>query len=244
MHQEPERATMSTLSDLLDIPHFSTSTGSTVRRDFLEAVAVALGARPVDLTDKTKDGVLAMAWELARQEPAPDHAFSAGGTVKNTTLQAIIEGVIENGLSPVLDEEPQPGGFHDLKDDRKRQVAERAVRQGQSMFRAAVLKAYESRCAVTGTDQPAVLEAAHIARYMGPGSHHVSNGLCLRSDIHGLFDRRMLAIHEDDYTVLLAPAVLASTYRDLQGVKIALPRVIGLRPDREALARHREDCLL
>jgi len=34
---------MATISDLLGIPHFTTARGSTVRRDFLEAVGVALG---------------------------------------------------------------------------------------------------------------------------------------------------------------------------------------------------------
>lgn len=241
MHQEPERATMSTLSDLLGIPHFTTSTGSTVRRDFLEAVATALGARPSDLAGLDKDGVLALAWELARREPAPAEAFSRGGTVKNSTLQAIIDGVAEHGLGPALTQETAPGGFHDLEDERRRRVAEQAVREGQNGFRDAVLAAYQGRCAVTGTDLPAALEAAHIAPYRGRASHEVSNALCLRADIHGLFDRHMLAVHEDDYTVLLAPAVLASSYADLQGRRLLLPRVLGLHPDREALARHREE---
>jgi len=241
MHQEPERAAMSTLSDLLDIPHFTTSTGSTVRRDFLEAVALALGARPSDLADRDKDGVLALAWELARGESAPSEAFSRGGTVKNITLRGIIDGVIENSLVPALAEESDLASFHDVEDERRRRVAERAVRDGQDDFREAVLNAYSGRCAVTGTDLPAALQAAHIAPYMGQASHEVRNGLCLRADIHGLFDRHMLAIREDDYTVLLAPAVLASTYKDLQGHQLTLPIVLGLRPDREALARHREE---
>lgn len=241
MHQEPERATMSTLSDLLGIPHFTTSTGSTVRRDFLEAVALALGAQPTDLAVRGKDEVLALVWELACREPAPEYAFSNGGTVKNTTLQAIIDGVIEHGLGPMLDEEPGPGGFHDLEDERRRRVAESAVRDGQDDFREAVLTAYRGSCAVTGTNLPASLQAAHIAPYMGQGSHDVRNALCLRADVHLLFDRHMLAIREDDYTVLLAPAVLASTYADLQGRRLVVPKVVNLQPDREALARHREE---
>ncbi|WP_155378796.1 hypothetical protein [Cellulomonas sp. JZ18] len=42
----PERALMAVLSDLLGIPHFTTSRGSTVRSDFLKAVLVALGESP------------------------------------------------------------------------------------------------------------------------------------------------------------------------------------------------------
>ena len=69
----------------------------------------------------------------------------------------------------------------------------------------------------------------------------VRNALCLRADVHLLFDRHMLAIREDNYTVLLAPAALASTYADLQGRRLILPMVVNLQPDREALARHREE---
>ena len=239
MHQEPERATMSTLSDLLGIPHFTTSRGSTVRRDFLEAVVCALGAHPSDLTGRDKDGILALAWELSRHEPAPPEAFSRGGTVKNTTLQAIINGIIYNGLSPVLDEAPATGKFHEIDDERRRMVAARAVRDGQNRFREKVLKAYGDQCTVTGTDLPAALQAAHIAPYLGRASHAVSNGLCLRADIHQLFDRHMLAINEENYTVLLSPAVLASAYAELEGVRIHLPRERRLWPDRDALANHR-----
>ena len=38
----PERQLMAVISDLLGIPHFTTSNGSTVRADFLQAVAARL----------------------------------------------------------------------------------------------------------------------------------------------------------------------------------------------------------
>lgn len=250
MHNDPERAAMSTLSDLLGIPHFTTSSGGTVRRDFIKAVARALGATDVDFIHapesarpgrpKNKDEVLALAWELARREPFPAERVSVGETITNDHLEAIIEGVMHYGLGPVLDPE-QPSGFHDLEDERRRQVAEQTVRDGQQFFRLAVLEAYGNQCAITETNLPAALQAAHIAPYMGAASNSVSNGLCLRADIHAMFDRHMLAIHEDSLAVLLSPAVLASTYRHLGGVRLHVPRKTIYRPDREALARHREE---
>lgn len=250
MYNDPERAAMSTLSDLLGIAHFTTSRGGTVRRDFIEAVARALGATDADFVRgpdsprpglaKNKDEVLAVAWELARREPFPTERLSVGGTITNDHLEAIIEGVMRYGLGPALDPE-QPAGFHDLGDERRQQVAERTVRDGQQRFRLAVLEAYDNQCAITETNLPAALQAAHIAPYMGPASNRISNGLCLRADIHAIFDRHMLAIHEDSLTVLLSPAVLASTYRHLEGMRLHVPRKVADRPDREALARHREE---
>lgn len=244
---------MSTLSDMLGIGHFTISSGGTVRREFIEAVARALGAQDEDFLRspdhrlmpgrlrKNKDEVLALAWELARGERMPANTLSSGETITDEHLEAIIEGVAANGLGPLLDDSPGAvrGAFHDLEDERRRRVAVQAVRDGQWAFRDAVFDAYEGRCAVTGADLPAGLQAAHLAPYMGPASNEVSNGICLRADIHAMFDRHLLAIHEDDYTVLLAPAVLASTYADLEGATIYVPRRHRYRPDRAALQHHR-----
>lgn len=250
IHNEPERAAMSTLSDLLGIPHFTTSTGSTVRRDFLDSVARALGATDRDFLRspsdtrrgrrKNKDEVLALAWELARRENMPDDLFVDGETVTNEHLQGIIEGVIAYRLGPASDEDPSPGGFHDLEDERRRRVALQAVRDGQSGFRNAVLEAYDNQCAVTSTDLPAALQAAHIAPYRGRRSHEISNALSLRADIHALFDRHMLAIDESDLRVVLSPAARATSYAKYEGVKIAVPRRRRDYPNRDALAHHRQ----
>lgn len=242
MHDDPERAAMSTLSDLLGISHFTTSSGGTVRRDFIEAVGFALGADEAELAPTTKDGVTAIAWELARGEDVPPGILSKGGTITNPALEGIIEGIIENGLSLAQagdESDDAHDGFHDLEDERRRRVAGQAVRQGQNGFRNAVLEAYDNTCAVTGMDLPAALQAAHIAPYRGLQSHAVSNGLCLRSDIHALFDRHMLAINEEDLTVLLTSAVKASAYAGLDGIEIMVPHKRVDRPDREALERHR-----
>jgi hypothetical protein len=68
-----------------------------------------------------------------------------------------------------------------------------ASREGQDAFRALMLRAY-GRCAVTGSTVEAALEVAHIIPYVDPRSNLISNGLCLRADIHRLYDRDMLRI--------------------------------------------------
>ncbi|OLT50296.1 hypothetical protein BJF89_10300 [Corynebacterium sp. CNJ-954] len=240
---------MSTLSDLLGIEHFTTSRGGTVRKDFITAVARSLGASDADFfrgsesgrpgTSKNKDEVLALAWELARKEPFPTEQLVEGMTITNDHIEAIVEGVMEFGLGPALDPE-QTTGFHDLEDERRRRVAKQTVREGQSRFRNAVLDAYGNKCAITKTNLPVALQAAHIAPYKGRDSNRVSNGLCLRSDIHAMFDRHMLAIHEDSFAVLLSPAVRATTYHQLEGAKLHVPSRECNHPDRRALAHHRE----
>lgn len=254
MHDEPERAAMSMLSDLLGIPHFTTSSGSTVRGDFLVAVARALGATDQDFLrapsdarrgkKKNKDEVLALAWELARREPMPEALFVDGETVTNEHLEGIIEGIIAHGLGPASEQHQPRVGFHDLDDERRRRVALQAVRDGQNGFRNAVLEAYDNQCAVTSTDLPAALQAAHIAPYRGTRSHEISNALSLRADVHALFDRHMLAIDETNLRVLLSPAARATSYAELEGVQITVPRRRADRPDRDALERHRRDARL
>src|SRR5262249_48430542 len=61
-------------------------------------------------------------------------------------------------------------------------------RRGDEEFRAKLLAAYGGRCAITGCDAEAALEAAYIVGDAETGEQDVSNGLLLRADIHTLFD--------------------------------------------------------
>lgn len=73
-------------------------------------------------------------------------------------------------------------------DARERQIAEVVRRRGQARFRAALIKAYDGKCAITGCDAVEALEAAHISPHRGIHTDHVQNGLLLRADIHSLLD--------------------------------------------------------
>jgi hypothetical protein len=208
----PERTLMSTISSLLGIPHFTTANGSTVRRDFLEAAAAAMGIDGRSLSNK--DHVLKAVWEHATGRQMPEDRYSNGATVTNKVLQEIVDGILRRltgavPATPDIDME-----LHDdvaqtfdpaaLDDERSRQVREVAVREGRDRFRTAVLEAYGSCCAITITDVPAALDAAHIAPFKGRQSNVIPNGICLRKDIHSLFDRGMLAVDEHTHQVLLA----------------------------------------
>ena len=80
------------------------------------------------------------------------------------------------------------------------------ARIGQQRFREEMLSRFDSCCAISGPQHPAMLEAAHLYRYASRPQHHLDGGLLLRRDIHALFDRRLLLIDPDsDWRVRLAP---------------------------------------
>lgn len=249
-NEYPERAHMSTISDLLGIPHFTTSAGATVRKDFLLSAAIALGANP-NVASLKKDELLTLVWEIACRRPMPRELLSRGGTVTNSVLKSIIEGIVKNHRDLPLNEDEvnalrkpiatdtQAPDFGNLKDTRRRRVAEQAIRDGQNAFRTKILDAYGYRCAVTHYGTAAVLEAAHITPYKGADSNDIRNGICFRSDIHSLFDRYMFTIDEQSLTIILSPALQVSDYAQIAGTRVRVPANPAEQPDRDALRKHR-----
>ena len=244
---------MSVISDLLGIDHFTCSRGSTIRADFLLATARALQVDEEVLRDLSKDEVLAAIVEAATRAPMDPSLFSPGGTVTNTVLQVIIDGLLVNGVPgrpglPPVELDPVEEGPSDwepfdpalVQDERDYRLLEIATRQGQDRFRAAVLDAYDERCAVTDYDAVETLEAAHIYPYQGPATNLVTNGLLLRADVHALYDRGAVSVDEQSYEVLCKPHLLATQYRDLDGRRLRLPRRRNDRPSTAALRSHRE----
>lgn len=116
-----------------------------------------------------------------------------------------------------------------------------AQRRGQPVFRAKLLDAYGSRCAITGCSAVEVLEAAHVLPYKGAHTNRVDNGLLLRADLHTLFDCQLLWITSTG-TVALAPSLLTSDYAILQGKSLSLPTSPAHRPNPAHLAEHAARC--
>jgi putative restriction endonuclease len=121
-------------------------------------------------------------------------------------------------------------------------------RLGQGAFRVAVTDAYERRCAVTGERTLPVLEAAHIRPYVEGGTHEVSNGLLLRTDLHRLFDRGYVAVAPDGCFVvsrrIKEEFENGRHYYALQGTRVRMPDRLTLQPSRTALEWHRENVFL
>ena len=139
-----------------------------------------------------------------------------------------------------LEESPDKGVSDSLQ-ARRRDARAIAIRQGQSGFRKKLLKAYDGRCAVTGYDAKDALDACHIKTFSGKDDNRVSNGLLLRSDIHNLFDAKLLGINPDSGEVWIAKKLEDTKYAELEGKKARVPEKPVHRPYPEALREHWED---
>lgn len=122
-------------------------------------------------------------------------------------------------------------------DARIRVLSEVARRQGQAKFRRDLFKAYDGKCAVTGTSVPSVLQAAHITPYLGVDTNHVTNGLLLRADIHTLFDLRLLRIDPATLKIQLCESLMGTPYAQYDGKILATAMKPSERPSRAALEK-------
>ncbi|MDC7674694.1 HNH endonuclease [Asticcacaulis machinosus] len=93
--------------------------------------------------------------------------------------------------------------------ERTRVMTTVLARTGQSKFRSRVLNAYERTCFITGEKIPEILEAAHIVPVKNGGSDDENNGICLRIDIHRLFDSGNIRLRIDG-SIMLSDNVASS----------------------------------
>jgi len=77
------------------------------------------------------------------------------------------------------------------------------VRRGQPAFRAALIDAYDGRCAISSCDAIDALEAAHLVPVAEGGRATRKNGLLLRADLHTLFDLNLFGIDPSARRVVL-----------------------------------------
>lgn len=99
--------------------------------------------------------------------------------------------------------------------ERRRVLREVYARPGQTKFREGVLRTSQMRCLLTGTRLPGVLQAAHVRPVSSEGSDSISNGICLRSDIHTLFDANRIRIRPDGCVSYSDEVLQDPTYADL-----------------------------
>jgi len=129
-----------------------------------------------------------------------------------------------------------------LEDARERVLTSIVRRQGQSQFRQKLLKAYKGKCVISGCNVEEVLEAAHITPYFGQQTNVTSNGLLLRSDLHTLFDLRLITLDPKTKQVLIAPKLMQTQYQEFFQREITLPENRTDIPDEKALAKHYTEC--
>ncbi len=164
--------------------------------------------------------VTAYGWTLVRSTP-PDEDGRHG-----TDLRKIAASLEEKGTFNPKDQ----------SDERERTLVQIAQRRGYT-FRRRLIAAYEGRCAVTKCDAKPALEAAHILPYAGDKSDFICNGLLLRGDIHTLFDLDLIGINPRTFAVALARSLRGTSYDELAGKAISMPKDKDKRPNLAALKR-------
>lgn len=237
------------ISRVLGRPPRPTSRGGTVTRPFLDDVADALGVDSSGL-DKVQ---LTRRLVEAVGEPWDEHCASAhtpsggGGNITLAALQRLLRGIRRRvDLDSVSTEEPLPGDavsawqaeyaavnndleieghldVHSLEDARWRVFSAIVQRRGQGHFRARLVEAYGGRCAISGCDAEAALEAAHVVPYLGARTNVTSNGLLLRADLHTLFDLGLVGVHCLTRTVVVSAQLQNTVYGSLHGASIREP---------------------
>lgn len=111
-------------------------------------------------------------------------------------------------------------------------------RKGQSAFRDTILENYGHRCAILRTRVTELLEAAHIQPYVNERSNHPQNGICLRIDLHRLFDAGLLTISAEG-KLEVSSRLSGTSYSKLEGKAVQVPAILVQQPSSEALAFHR-----
>ncbi|MGO3669385.1 MAG: HNH endonuclease [Vreelandella alkaliphila] len=113
-------------------------------------------------------------------------------------------------------------------DEKKRRTSVTVVREGQQDFRKRVLKNYYGSCCISGSRITDVLEAAHISPYTGQNSNRLDNGLCLRVDIHRLFDNFLISINPEKQRVETSSKIKNDPeYGQLEGKQIIRGKVLA-----------------
>jgi predicted restriction endonuclease len=110
--------------------------------------------------------------------------------------------------------------------ERKRVSRNMLERPYQNIFRKNILTAFNSTCLITGVSIENVLEAAHIKDVRYSGSDKIENGLCLRSDIHQLFDSKHLRLLSNGEIILSELASAKNNYVSLPS-KVKIPPFIN-----------------
>ena len=128
----------------------------------------------------------------------------------------------------------------------ERRYAERLTRTRlhQPMFRARVMRAYKSSCAICELKHPELLDAAHIiADAQAGGAAEITNGLALCKIHHASYDRNLLGITpsyevriDRDLLEEVDGPMLRHGLQDMHGRVLRVPDRPTEQPSRERLA--------
>jgi putative restriction endonuclease len=115
------------------------------------------------------------------------------------------------------------------------------IRLHQPVFRARVLQAYETQCAICRLRHADLLDAAHIIRDADEGGLPVvPNGLSLCKIHHAAYDRNIIGVSPDlvikvreDILAEVDGPMLKHGIQAMDGVQLTVPRQRAAQPNRE-----------
>lgn len=188
------------------------------------------------MTKRSEGGYLVRGLAFVENYNPVSHSFLLHGPVNHETQLRGCFDLIDLASLSRTDRE----GLENEGVAEQQKLALRVQRRRQDAFRKILLNAYESRCAVTGTCVPEVLQAAHIEPYRGQQSQSVDNGILLRADIHLLFDTRLLGIEPLNHTIVLHDRLRNGEYSTFDGKAIVMPANPAYQPNDRHLRRQYE----
>jgi putative restriction endonuclease len=120
------------------------------------------------------------------------------------------------------------------------------VRLNQSIFRSIILATYDGACCITGINNPDLLIASHIAPWSIDEKNRLNpmNGLCLNALHDRAFDKYLITVSAEDYTIKVSSKLLSKNssesmlhnFLNIVGRAIDLPD--KFLPSKELLQKH------
>lgn len=162
----------------------------------------------------------------------------------SATADAIAEANQAIGATTSDDDEIEPIGHGEDV------IVETKVRRGQTLFRAAVVSAYQHRCCITGLADPRLLNASHIVPWRDDPANRLNprNGLCLSVLHDRAFDRGLITFDSELRLVLSSQiefvndSFVRASFTNYTGLRIAQPEKFAPRSD--LIEYHREHIFL
>ena len=142
----------------------------------------------------------------------------------------------------------------DITKEGEDKVTQTKHRKGQEYFRRMIFANYNSKCALTGIDIPQLLIASHIIPWEDKTHKkerlNPCNGILLSALYDKAFDKGLITISPDDYTICLSSALreyetqgyYEEHFGDLNGRAITMP--MEHIPNKDFLAYHRDQVFL
>ncbi len=122
----------------------------------------------------------------------------------------------------------------------------RKERNEQDSFRNRLFANYDCRCCLSGVNTSELLIASHIVPWSKDETKRVDpkNGLLLNAYLDKAFDKGIITVEADDYTVRISDKLkderALDYFNQYKGQKIILPRNPNVWPEKENLQYHND----